>query len=109
MKIYGTPVGVMFCEGAPFLLSSQASVLPFLPNLDSKRVIVEAYPKLVATKVVGTNSYKTDSRQKVNAAQKAIRTKIVAAIIEKSPSSKLRRLYGFRVECGDGTETIVHR
>ncbi|MGO9315534.1 MAG: DUF429 domain-containing protein [Syntrophobacteraceae bacterium] len=63
MKLYGVPVGKMFFEGAPRLVRSDATVLPFL-NRSIERIIVEAYPGLVARTAIGRRSYKTDSKRK---------------------------------------------
>lgn len=101
MKMYRTPVGIMFCEGSPFLLASPASVLPFLPQRDPARIILEAYPKLVATKVVGKSGYKTDNKKKVTTEQKNVRKRIIASICDNSDSSSIKRQYGFHVRCSD--------
>jgi hypothetical protein len=101
MKIYGTPVGMMFCEGAPFLLASPASVLPVLPDRDSRRLVLETYPKLVAKKILGSASYKTDDPQKVTGKQRQNRAKILAALRNPSHTGAVRAAYGRYVECGE--------
>jgi hypothetical protein len=101
MKVYGTPVGMMFCEGAPFLLASPASVLPFLPDRDRNRIIVETYPKLVVKKILGRASYKTDDQRKVTETQKTNRATIVAAIRDASSAASIRTCYGFHIECSE--------
>lgn len=52
MTLYGTPVGKMFYQGAPRIMKSGASILPYHPT-KAKSIIVEAYPKLVAQKWIG--------------------------------------------------------
>ena len=101
MKMYGTPVGVMFCEGAPFLVASPASVLPSLPQRDDSRIIVEAYPKLVAMKIVGKTSYKTDTKNKTTKGHQDTRRKILKAIKDSVRSAVIRKQYGFHVQCSD--------
>lgn len=63
MMLYGIPVGKMFYEGAPRVLNSGASVLPCRPN-ESTRIVVEAYPALLARRIVGKSSYKNDNKTK---------------------------------------------
>ena len=60
MMLYGVPVGKMFFEGAPRIRSSGVSVLPCRPN-ESSRIVVEAYPALVARRLIGRDSYKNGS------------------------------------------------
>jgi hypothetical protein len=42
-KLYGTPVGLMFFEGAPRLLKAGVTI-PRLQQGDPQRIVVEAYP-----------------------------------------------------------------
>jgi hypothetical protein len=42
-KLYGVPVGLMFFEGAPRLVSSGVTI-PVLQSGDPERIVVEAYP-----------------------------------------------------------------
>jgi hypothetical protein len=94
MMWYGVPVGKMFFEGAPRLLKSGVSVLPCRPNNDI-RIVVEAYPTLVARH--WAKSYKNDTRQKQSSAQKTARQAIVVGV----QSDQLRTNYGFSVEFDD--------
>jgi hypothetical protein len=55
MMLYGVPVGKMFFEGAPRLLKSGVSILPCRPNADP-RLVIEAYPALVARRWAGWKS-----------------------------------------------------
>ena len=51
-KLYGVPVALMFYEGSQRLLRSATCVIPVRPTADD-RVVVEAYPALVARALVG--------------------------------------------------------
>jgi len=93
MMLYGVPVGKMFFEGAPILLNSGACILPNHP-LESDRIIVEAYPALVARKLIGNRSYKNDTKSKQTFEQKDARIKIA----DRFYSRRLKELYGFSVK-----------
>ena len=67
-KLYGVPVALMFYEGAPRLLRSGASIVPVRPNSDS-RVVVEAYPALVARALCGSAAYKPAEDEQQDAAR----------------------------------------
>lgn len=66
-KLYGTPVGLMFFEGAPRLLAAGVTI-PGLQAGDPGRIVVEAYPGLLARELLGRCSYKQDTRAKQTAA-----------------------------------------
>ena len=93
MMLFRVPVGKMFYEGTPRLLSSGVSVEPCRPTL-SPRVAVEAYPAVVARRFLGRRSYKSDEKRKQTAAQRAARKELVAGL----GSAALRESYGFVVE-----------
>ncbi len=57
MMLHRVPVGRMFLRGAPRLSRSPACILPCRPN-DDERVVLEAYPALVARRLIGRCSYK---------------------------------------------------
>jgi hypothetical protein len=76
MMLHGVPVGKMFFKGAPRLLKSGVSILPCHKNR-SKRIAVEAYPKLVAQKLISTQKYKDDKKNKRTSQQIEARKKIV--------------------------------
>lgn len=92
MMLFRVPVGKMFFQGAPRLLASDVSVVPCRPNGDT-RVVVEAYPAVVARRFLGQTSYKNDDRSKQTAEQRAAREKLVAGL----ESEALREEYGFVV------------
>jgi hypothetical protein len=93
MMLYGVPVGKMFFRGAPRLLKAAVNILPCRPTADN-RIVVEAYPALLARRWIGRRSYKSDTKQKQTPAREAARTEIVQGI--RSPG--LRHRYGFQVE-----------
>ena len=66
--LYGTPVGLMFFEGAPRLLQSGVH-LPCNHEGDTSRVVLEAYPGVAARRLIGQTSYKNDTRAKQTAEQ----------------------------------------
>lgn len=99
MKLYGVPVGLMFCEGAPYLLASPASILPFLPDRDATRIVLETYPRLVVEKFVGRTRYKSDDRQKVTEEQADTRRRLIDCVRDRSRSSRVRRHYGISIQC----------
>ena len=96
MMLYGVPVGKMFFEGSPRLLKSGASIIPNRPT-DSVRIIVEAYPALVARTCIGKTSYKNDTRSKQTEEQREARISIVEGIC----SDKLATKYGFHIQLDD--------
>jgi len=59
-KLYGVPVALMFYEGAPRIGQSGVTI-PGLQRGDPDRIVVEAYPGLLARKLIGRRSYKHDT------------------------------------------------
>ena len=91
--LYGTPVGLMFFEGAPRLL--QAGVhLPFHHDGDQSRVVLEAYPGLAARSLIGKRSYKSDSKGKQTDEHREAR----ADIWTRLTGAEGRAMYGFSVD-----------
>jgi hypothetical protein len=76
------------------LLKAGVSVLPCRPAADT-RIVVEAYPALLAREWPG--SYKNDTKKKQTSAQASARRGIVAGI----HSDQLQVNYGFSVEVRD--------
>jgi hypothetical protein len=95
-KLYGTPVGKMFYEGAKRLLASPADIVPFRAS-GAARIIAEVYPALVARFLVGKRSYKNDTRGKQTPALTAARKAIVAGLREGA----IERQYGIRMTFSD--------
>ena len=92
MKLYGVPVGKMFFEGAPRLARSGASVPPFVKR-SSEKIIVEAYPGLIARRAIGRRSYKTDDKRSQSAEHAGARCSIA-----KWLEGRCASIYGMSVE-----------
>lgn len=91
-KLYGTPVAVMFFEGAYRLLQAGVTI-PSLQSGDPQRIVVEAYPGLLARRLVGRRSYKQDAKRRQTAAQHAARREL----LDKINSGALALHYGLQV------------
>ena len=92
-KLYGVPVGLMFFEGAQRLLNSDVTV-PGLRLGDPRRIVVEAYPGVLARRVLGRAAYKNDNSQKQTDIQRQTRRILLDHILTGTVASH----YGFRVE-----------
>lgn len=78
-KLYGTPVGLMFYEGAPRLRRAGVTI-PGLQDGDPQRIVFEAYPGLMARALIGRRSYKQDTRSKQTEDQQSARKDLLLAI-----------------------------
>jgi len=61
--LYGTPVSLMFFEGAQRLVRAGVH-MPYNYDGDESRVVLEAYPGIVARRLIGNRSYKSDNKKK---------------------------------------------
>jgi len=95
MMLYGVPVGKMFYEGAPRLLRSGACIQPCRP-IDDPRIIVEAYPALVARRWSEGQSYKSDDKQKQTADRETAREGILYGL-----RTDARSHFGFDLQISD--------
>lgn len=103
MMLHRVPVGKMFFEGATRLLKSNVSIMPCHPTGGS-RMVLEGYPALVARKLIGRRSYKSDERDKQTKDRAIARSEIVYGL----RSSVIEECYGFRIElCERMTEMLV--
>jgi hypothetical protein len=93
MMMHRVPVGKMFFEGATRLLKSNVSILPCRPAHDD-RIVVEGYPALVARRLIGKRSYKSDERGKQTTDRELARREIVSGL----SSNEMLDYYGLRVE-----------
>jgi hypothetical protein len=85
MKLVNPPVALMFHEGARRVLASGIHV-PALRSGDERRIALEAYPGLLARKQLGIrDSYKSDTRREHTPARKAVRARIVRALMAGKP------------------------
>ena len=90
--LYGTPVALMFYEGAPRLLRAGVH-LPHNCDGDTARVVVEAYPGVAVRGLVGNRSYKNDSKRKQTEEHFRARQDILRALAGDKAVSR----YGFSV------------
>lgn len=103
MMLHRVPVGKMFFHGATRLFNSPVSILPCRPTPDT-RIAVEGYPALVARKLIGRRSYKSDMRGQQTIDKEMARREIVKGIT----SDRLVELYGLTVRMTDEmAETLV--
>ena len=91
-KLYGTPVGLMFFEGARRLRDAGVTI-PGLLAGDPERIVVETYPGMLARTVIGRRSYKQDTRSKQTTQQRHARQSLLTGIVDGAA----RQLYGFDV------------
>ena len=91
-KLYGTPVGLMFFEGAPRLLEANVTI-PHLHQGDPERIVIEAYPGIMARTLIGRRSYKQDTKKKQTSDQHAARKEL----LEKITGPATTKLYGLSV------------
>jgi hypothetical protein len=94
MMLFRVPVGKMFYQGAPRLLTSGVRVEPCRRNGD-ERVAVEAYPAVVARRFLGRTAYKRDGVPDTPERRSARET-----LLAGLESAALREVYGFAVEMG---------
>lgn len=92
-KLYGTPVGLMFFEGAPRLCAAGVTI-PGLQDGDSARVVVEAYPGILVRAVIGRKPYKQDTKSKQSQEQARARKELLDALLGGTALS----LYGLRID-----------
>jgi len=79
-KLYGTPVGLMFFEGAPRLLEAGVTI-PGLQQGDPQRIVVEGYPGVLARSLIGRRSYKQDTKSKQTQDQHEARKELLEKIM----------------------------
>ena len=101
-KLYGVPVGKMFYEGARRLISTPATILPFQAG-DIDRIILEAYPAMVARRCIGKESYKNDTKSKQTDELTSARKKIVDSL----ESSLIKDTFGLEVRLGNYRSCII--
>jgi len=95
MMLDYTPVGKMFFEGTHRLLGAGVSILPSCRR-DDPRIVVEAYPALVA-RWAKAGSYKSDDVKRQTLAKQSAREEIV----RKLQSKEIKAAYGFDVHFSD--------
>jgi hypothetical protein len=95
MMLFRVPVGKMFYQGAPRLLTSGVRVEPCRRNGDA-RVAVEAYPAVVARRFLGRTAYKRDAVPDTPERRSARET-----LLAGLESRGLQKIYGFTVKLDD--------
>jgi hypothetical protein len=93
MMMYGVPVGRMFFHGGSRLRRSAVSILPCRRREDN-RLVVEAYPALVARNWIPGESYKNDKKQKQTPELEEARRGLVRGL----RSDELESHYGIQLE-----------
>jgi signal transduction histidine kinase len=89
LKLVNAPVAKMFFEGSGRMLKSGASILPCHPK-KRNRILLEAYPALVARRFAGP--YKNETKD--TPSKKSARKKIISGIF----SSDFKAEFGFTVK-----------
>ncbi|MGH2497913.1 MAG: DUF429 domain-containing protein [Ktedonobacteraceae bacterium] len=102
MMLHRVPVGKMFFQGATRLFNSQVSILPCRPTAD-KRIAVEGYPALLARKLIGKRSYKSDVHGQQTIEREMARKEIVQGL----RSERLAEWYGLSIEMSDTLEEML--
>ncbi|SDX49324.1 DUF429 domain-containing protein [Thiocapsa roseopersicina] len=92
-KLYGTPVGLMFFEGAQRLRKVDVRI-PGLQEGDPERIVVETYPGVLARRLIGKQSYKQDTRSKQTTERDEARSRLLKLILD----GKTQAIYGLKVE-----------
>ena len=91
-KLYGVPVALMFYEGAYRLVMSGVTI-PLLQDGDPNRIVVEAYPGVLARRIIGKRSYKHDSSKRQTVELASARIDMLSQIL----AGKMEAEFGFKV------------
>jgi hypothetical protein len=92
-KLHGVPVALMFFEGARRLVEAGVTI-PGLRQGDPERIVVEAYPGVLARQLISRTGYKNDSRGKQTELQFAMRHRLLALILD----GRLERSHAVRIK-----------
>lgn len=104
MKLVNPPVALMFHEGAPRLADAGVHI-PGLARGDRSRVALEAYPGLFARRILGSASYKNDSKAKQTAARLAARKRLLKKISITTSAALRRQLIDDAT--GDSLDAVI--
>jgi Protein of unknown function (DUF429) len=96
MMLYRVPVAKMFFEGASRLLKAGVNIQPCLVR-DDPRLVVEAYPALVARRWASRGGYKSDAAKQQTAERQSAREEILRGL----RSSDAKKHFGFDVHFSD--------
>jgi hypothetical protein len=83
----------MFFEGAPRLVCSGVTI-PVLQSGDPERIVVEAYPGILARSLIGRAGYKGDQPGKQTEKQHRTRR----AMLDRILNGQIEASYGLRVQ-----------
>lgn len=86
----------MFFEGAPRLVKAGVTI-PYLQPGDPERIVVEAYPGVLARQIIDRRKYKNDTKSKQTTEQRRARYNILNNLRGES----LNVQYGIEVEAPD--------
>jgi Protein of unknown function (DUF429) len=92
MMLYRVPVAKMFFEGAPRLLKAGVDIQPCLVR-DDPRLVMEAYPALVARRWTRQRGYKSDTNKQHTSEKQTVREEILRGL----RSSDVKKHFGFDV------------
>jgi hypothetical protein len=92
MMMYRVPVAKMFFQGAPRLLNTSLNIQPCCVR-DDPRLVVEAYPALVARRWIRQRSYKTDTLKQQTSEQQSAREEIILGL----RATEAKTQFGFHV------------
>jgi hypothetical protein len=103
MKWINPPVVLMLHAGAPRLLAAGVTI-PGLCRGDPTRIALEAYPGMLARRLVGRVSYKTEDRRKDDDARRRARAAIIDGLEVGSMGISVRFAPTLREPClSDGS------
>jgi hypothetical protein len=91
-KLHRPAVGLMFFEGAWRLLDAGVTI-PHLHSGDPDRLVVEAYPGVLAARLIGRLKYKDDTPGKQTVEQRSARQEMLKKIV----SGDTEDAFGFHV------------
>ena len=95
-KLYGTPVGLMFFEGAPRIRAAGVTI-PGLQQGDPDRIVIEAYPGILARTLIGRRSYKQDTKAKQTEEQHEARRDLLTIVKQGG----VKQTHGITVDAPD--------
>ena len=104
MMLYRVPVAKMFFEGAPRLLKAGVNIQPCCIREDP-RLVVEAYPALVARRWIGHRAYKTDTAKQQTSDKQSAREEILRGL----RSTEAKMYFGFDVQFRDEDANVLAR
>lgn len=92
-KLHGVPVALMFFEGAPRLIEAGVTIPHLLPG-DQKRIVIEAYPGVLARSIIGRRSYKHDTKSRQTGDQRLARLDLLADL----QKDDAKEVFGFTID-----------